>query len=78
MYLAHAGIIADVDIVTEGGAAGSVDLDKDNLQKVAQKEDLPAMEGVIVWMALVLLKLSWAIQCIPSLSHHGHDCLSLM
>lgn len=48
MYLAHAGIIADVDIVTEGGAAGSVDLGKDNLQKVARKEDLAAMKGVIV------------------------------
>ena len=75
MYLAHAGIIVDVDIVTEGGAAGSVDLDKDNLQKVARKEDLAAMKGVIVWMALVLLKLSLAIQCIPTPTGANHHDL---
>lgn len=48
-------------MVTEGGVAGSVELDKDNLLKVAGKEDLLAM-GVKVWMALVLLGSSWAIQ----------------
>lgn len=61
LHSAHIGIIVDVDMVTEGGVAGSVELDKDNLLKVAGKEDLLAM-GVKVWMALVLLGSSWAIQ----------------
>ena len=48
IYLAHAGIIVDVVMVTEGGAAGSVDLDKGNLLKVARRGDLLAMKVVKV------------------------------
>ena len=64
----YAGVT--VDVVTKGGAVASVDEDKGTLIRVAREDDLAATKGGKVWTALMLLELSLAIQCMPSLNCH--------